>query len=83
MTSPGNPDNDRERKYRAYARGGVQQCLLIDPVPKKVKTATLFTQPVGDEYTKSVRVLYGECLTVEYPVPIVINTREFPLHDGD
>ncbi|GLY30595.1 Uma2 family endonuclease [Kineosporia sp. NBRC 101731] len=81
VTSPSNFDNDRETKYHAYAKGGIPQYLLIDPVDQDNRRVTLFTEPSGDEYLKAVQVSYGELITVPYPVPIVIDTSRFPLTD--
>lgn len=83
VTSPSNAKNDRETKYQAYAKGGVPQYLLIDPVPEDAQTVTLFTDPSGGEYTRSVQVPYGESITVNRPVPIVIDTSLFPRTDED
>ncbi|MBT0768941.1 Uma2 family endonuclease [Kineosporia sp. J2-2] len=83
ITSPSNVRNDRVVKYHAYAKGGVAQYLLIDPVDEDDPSVTLFSEPSGDEYTRAVRVPYGESLTVEQPFPIVIDTGLFPLDDEE
>lgn len=81
VTSPGNKENDRVVKYHAYARGGVQQYLLVDPLDLRGPSVTLFTEPRGDTYGKARRFEYGDIVRLEHPVPIVIDTGRFPRGD--
>jgi len=78
ITVPESAVNDRGRKWRAYARGGIPQYLLIDPYDPGGPAATLFTDPVDEGYRAAIRVPFGGEVTLQDPVPVTIDTGEFP-----
>lgn len=78
ITVPESAVNDRGRKWRAYSRGGVPQYLLIDPHDPGGPVATLFTDPGAEGYRGAVRVPFGGRITLRDPVPITVDTADFP-----
>ncbi|MBT0768942.1 Uma2 family endonuclease [Kineosporia sp. J2-2] len=81
ITMPETAPNDRTKKWRAYARGGVPQYLLIDPYDPGGPTSTLFTDPARDGYRDSERVPFGGRISLLDPVPLLIDTGAFPFPD--
>ncbi|GAA3637560.1 hypothetical protein GCM10022223_65580 [Kineosporia mesophila] len=83
ITNTGSAVASRNRKLRAYAKGGVPQYLLIDAHDPGGPTVTLHTDPAEDGYLDSVRVLFGEPITLRDPLAMTISTANFPVPDPD
>jgi Uma2 family endonuclease len=85
VTSPSNAVNDRKRglKYKAYAKGLVPICLLIDPHAETGPSLTLFTQPNGTRYQAETTVPFGTPLRLPEPFDAVtIDSSRFPVPKG-
>ncbi|WP_432105239.1 Uma2 family endonuclease [Streptomyces sp. bgisy091] len=79
ITSKGNAREDRTKKYRAYARGGVPIYLLIDRFDTRGAMATLFTEPNEDgTYKHSEAVPFGKPLPLPAPFDVTLLTDDFP-----
>lgn len=79
ITSRGNARDDRTKKYRAYARGGVPMYLLIDRFDTRGAVATLFTEPNEDgTYKHSEAVPFGKPLPLPAPFDVTLLTGDFP-----
>ncbi|MFG2921859.1 Uma2 family endonuclease [Streptomyces sp. NPDC048305] len=79
ITSKGNAREDRTKKYRAYARGGVPMYLLIDRFDTRGAMATLFTEPNEDgTYKHSESVPFGKPLPLPAPFDVALLTGDFP-----
>ncbi|GLY30594.1 Uma2 family endonuclease [Kineosporia sp. NBRC 101731] len=83
ITNTGSAVASRNRKLRAYAKGGVPQYLLIDAHDPGGPTVTLHTDPAEDGYLDSVRVPFGEPVALRDPLPMVISTATFPVPETD
>lgn len=81
ITTPESAVNDRTKKWRAYARGGIPQYLLIDAYDPGGPTVTLFTQPEKGCYQNAERVSFGGRIALRAPVSAVIDTTDFPFPD--
>lgn len=79
VTSGGRRDRkgaerDRGPKRRGYAAAGIPLYLLIDRLDGR---ATIFSEPRGDDYARTVSVALGEDLPVPVPLEGVLPTRDF------
>lgn len=78
ITSPSNAENDRIRKTKAYARGRVQQYLLIDPHHENGPTCLLMSEPLSiGSYGLVVTVPFGEPVKLGEPFNVELDTSEF------
>ena len=79
ITSPSNPNHDREYKRWAYARGGISQYLLIDPLDKSGASIWVFSRPENGNYCTSIRTSFGKSVRLADPVSLDIDSSRFPL----
>ncbi len=77
ITTPDSAVNDRNRKWRAYARGGIPQYLLVDASDPGGPTVSLFSRPVDGVYQDVVRVPFGERIELAAPLSVVLDTGAF------
>ncbi|MEY7971364.1 Uma2 family endonuclease [Saccharomonospora xinjiangensis] len=77
ITSAGNANHDRSRKRWAYAHGGIEQYLLVDPHDPDGAAVTLFSDPADGAYRKACRIPFGEKITLGSPFGLVVDTTEF------
>jgi Uma2 family endonuclease len=74
ITSRGNATDDRRRKKAAYARGGIQQYLLIDAYDKEGSATWLYRNPGDDEYGDELRTPFGGVVNLAAPVAAKVDT---------
>lgn len=74
VTSPSTADNDRTKKLREYARAGIPCYLLID---REAGTATLCTEPAGEDYASKVPYKLSETIPLPEPLGFDLDTSEF------
>ncbi|QVQ55160.1 Uma2 family endonuclease [Spiractinospora alimapuensis] len=79
VTSPGNPEHDRVRKLRGYARAAVPIYLLIDTGDE---TVTLFENPRDGAYHRQTRVDMGGTITLPAPFSGELDTKPFVARGG-
>lgn len=75
VTSPKDPETDRNMKLRGYATAGVPLYLLIDVDRRSV---TLFSLPSESTYRKKLWIEHGEKIHLPEPFDVTIDTAEFP-----
>ena len=69
-----SPDHDRFGKRHGYASAKVPLYLLVDP---KKDQATLFSDPVGNDYTALSQVLFGGSIKLPNPFSLTLETEDF------
>ncbi len=74
VTSASTADNDRNRKVHGFARAGIPVCLLID---REAGTATLCTEPAGEDYAGKVAHKLSETVPLPEPLGFDLDTSEF------
>lgn len=74
VTSRSTGDADRKGKLRGYARARIPHYLLID---READTATLFSEPEGEAYTRQVVIKLSGKLELPEPLGFVLDTGEF------
>jgi Uma2 family endonuclease len=79
ITSRSNARHDRKRKKWAYAHGGIAQYLLIDAYDEDGPALLLFSNPADGVYRNAVRTPFGQKITLDEPVPAVIDSGLFPV----
>ncbi|HET6504684.1 MAG TPA: Uma2 family endonuclease [Amycolatopsis sp.] len=77
ITSRSNADHDRKKKRWAYAHGPIPRYLLIDAFDEDGPAVSLFTEPVKGIYSKTVRIPFGEPITIGEPFDIELDTTGF------
>lgn len=77
ITSAGNANHDRPRKKWAYAHGGIERYLLIDPHDPDGAAVTLFSEPGDGAYRRACRIPFGQKITLGSPFDLVLDTAEF------
>lgn len=78
ITSRRTAKHDRAGKLWGYAHAPVPLCLLIDRFERPGPTVTLYSRPEDGGYQRSVRVPFGEPVTLPDPFRIELNTSAFP-----
>ncbi|MFI9554493.1 Uma2 family endonuclease [Nonomuraea endophytica] len=73
VVSPSSIHEDRDRKPRLYATGGIPVCLVIDPI---ANTATVYSDIVDDAYQTTVTQHLGTTLRLPEPVDFELDTAE-------
>jgi len=68
------PRADRELKRRCYARSGIPLYLLID---RGHSSATLFSEPEGEDYRQHTTVPFGKPIPLPHPFGFDLETAEF------
>jgi Uma2 family endonuclease len=76
IVSPGSVVDDRQRKPRIYASGGVPVMLLVDPVASPA-SVTVFSDPKDGEYLATARVPFGTPLRIPAPIDFLLDTAIF------
>jgi Uma2 family endonuclease len=74
VTSNSTADNDRNKKIRGCARAGIPVYLLID---REAGTATLCTEPSGEDYASKVPYKLSETIPLPDPLGFDLDTSEF------
>jgi Uma2 family endonuclease len=64
VASPGTAHYDRHKKYAAYARAGVKEYWIVDPIKREIEAFLL----EGDEYS-SIGIFSGEQVIPSLIVP--------------
>ncbi|HEY3506887.1 MAG TPA: Uma2 family endonuclease [Actinocatenispora sp.] len=73
-----NADTDRAFTRRGYAHGPVPLYLLVDRWAKPRASVTLFSEPRDGDYTRDVRVPFGEKITLPAPFGLDVDPAGFP-----
>ncbi|MGW5635312.1 Uma2 family endonuclease [Streptomyces sp. NPDC003832] len=68
------PRPDREAKRRAYARGGIPLCLLVD---REAAAVTLFSSPEGNDYREILTLPFGKPVPLPAPFAFDLETADF------
>jgi Uma2 family endonuclease len=68
------PERDRAAKRHCYARAGIPLYLLVDREKQRV---TLMSEPIEDDYSRTVFVPFGEPLDLPSPFAFALETAEF------
>ncbi|MFH8407943.1 Uma2 family endonuclease [Streptomyces sp. NPDC018019] len=74
VTSQSTAQNDRGPKMRGYARAGIPFYLLVD---READRVSLYSEPVGDKYTREVAVVLSKTIALPAPFDFEIDTGEF------
>ncbi|MFF2378203.1 Uma2 family endonuclease [Streptomyces xiamenensis] len=74
ITSVSTGDNDRGKKLRGYALAGIPHYLLVD---RKESTATLFSDPAGEEYRHQQTVGLSERIVLPEPLGFALDISEY------
>lgn len=69
-----SPDHDRNGKRHGYAAGKVPLYLLVD---RQRGHATLFSDPVGNDYTTQTQVPFGGSIKLPPPFSFTLETEDF------
>lgn len=78
ITSKDNADHDRKAKRWGYAHGHVPLYLLVDRWERPNPSVTLFSEPVNGDYTRDIRVPFGEAISLPAPFDVALDTSGFP-----
>jgi Uma2 family endonuclease len=68
-------DLDRNQKRNGYAVAGIPLYLLVDRGSKRV---TLFSDPAGDDYARTLAAPFGGQLELPKPFAFALNLTDFP-----
>jgi Uma2 family endonuclease len=68
------PEIDREKKRRGYAVAGIPLYLLVD---RQWSRVTLFSEPSGDDYARTLAAPLGAGLELPKPFAFTLETSEF------
>lgn len=77
ITSKGNARDDRTKKKWAYAHGPIPLYLLIDAFDENGPAVSLFSEPEGGVYGRSVRVPFGKPIDIGEPFNVSLDTSRF------
>lgn len=77
ITSKGNARHDRTKKKWAYAHGPIPLYLLIDAFDEDGPAVSLFSEPDGGVYSRSVRVSFGKPIEIGEPFDFTLDTDRF------
>ena len=69
-----SPDHDRSAKRHGYASAKIPLYLLVDRQQGRV---TLFSDPVGNDYTTQSQVPFGGIVKLPPPFSFTLETEEF------
>jgi Uma2 family endonuclease len=69
-----SPDHDRLGKRRGYAAAKIPLYLLVD---RQRGQATLFSDPVGNDYTTQSQVPFGGGIKLPPPFSFTLETEDF------
>lgn len=69
-----SPDHDRFGKRHGYASAKIPLYLLVD---RKKGQATLFSDPVRDDYTTQSQVPFGGSIKLPHPFSFTLETEDF------
>ncbi|MTD59506.1 Uma2 family endonuclease [Amycolatopsis pithecellobii] len=77
ITSKSTARHDRAKKKWAYAHGPIPYYLLIDQLDDDGAAVSLFSEPVGGVYSKTVRVPFGHPIGIGEPFDVELDTSRF------
>jgi Uma2 family endonuclease len=69
-----SPDHDRSGKRHGYATAKIPLYLLVD---RQQGQATLFSDPVRDDYTTQTQVTFGGSIKLPPPFSFTLETEDF------
>lgn len=76
VVSKGSAEDDRDKKPRIYARGGVPVMLLVDPLTKPA-SVTVFSDPKEGLYQVTSTVPFGREILIPHPIDVTLDTSVF------
>ncbi|MFC5720328.1 Uma2 family endonuclease [Streptomyces gamaensis] len=68
------PERDRVAKRHCYARAGIPLYLVVD---RKESVVLLFSEPMDDDYAKTLSVAFGSALPLSAPFEFELDTVDF------
>jgi Uma2 family endonuclease len=70
VLSPSNQHRDRGVKRRVYARSGVQELWIVDPVAQTIESFLLQNDPEGPAHTWSIKDKASSALFPEFSIGV-------------